>query len=92
MNYNGPTTEAETDWKAWLFNRPTRPFDAKMHAMWMGYSEITSGTIGGWMSHFVNLVHYVTGCGLPKSASHGADDTPRQTILTAPARPDRRHP
>ena len=66
--YKGPATEAETDWKAWLYNRPARPFDAKMHAMWMGYSEITSGTIGGWMSHFVNLVHCVTGCGLPKSA------------------------
>ncbi|HSW44718.1 MAG TPA: Gfo/Idh/MocA family oxidoreductase, partial [Phycisphaerae bacterium] len=68
MNYKGPATEAETDWKAWLYNRPSRPFDAKLHAMWMGYSEITSGTIGGWMSHFVNLVHFVTGCGFPKSA------------------------
>jgi len=67
VHYKGPATETETDWKAWLYNRPYRPFDAKMHAMWMGYSEITSGTIGGWMSHFVNLVHYVTGCGLPKS-------------------------
>jgi predicted dehydrogenase len=68
VNYRGPATEAETDWKAWLYSRPARPFDAKMHAMWMGYSEITSGTIGGWMSHFINLVHYVTGCGFPKSA------------------------
>lgn len=67
INYTGPKTEEETDWKAWLYNRPARPFDAKMAAMWMGYSEITSGTIGGWMSHFVNLVHYVTDCGLPKS-------------------------
>ncbi len=68
VGYKGPETEAETDWKAWLYNRPYRPFDAKMHAKWMGYSEITSGTIGGWMSHFINMVHYVTGCGLPKAA------------------------
>ena len=68
VSYKGPATEAETDWKAWLYNRPARPFDAKMHAMWMGYREITSGTIGGWMSHFINLVHFVTGCGFPKSA------------------------
>ena len=39
-----------------------------MHAKWMGYKELTSGTIGGWMSHFINFVHCVTGCGYPTSA------------------------
>lgn len=68
MHYSGPAKEEETDWKAFLYNRPARPFDANLHAKWMGYSEITSGTIGGWMSHFVNLVHVVTGCAAPVSA------------------------
>lgn len=69
IHYKGPATEAETDWKAFLYNRPDRPFDAHLHACWMGYHEITSGTIGGWMSHFINLVHFVTGCGFPVSAT-----------------------
>jgi predicted dehydrogenase len=61
VGYQGPQTEADTDWKAWLYNRKDRPFNAHMHASWMGYWEITSGTIGGWMTHFINMVHYVTG-------------------------------
>ena len=69
VGYQGPKTEADTDWKAWLYNRPDRPFDANMCAKWMGYKEITSGTIGGWMTHFINFVHFVTGCGFPVSAT-----------------------
>jgi len=68
VGYTGPETEADTDWKAFLYNRPERPFDPVMHAKWMGYIELTSGTIGGWMSHFVTLVHFVTGCKAPVSA------------------------
>jgi len=67
--YDGPKTEADTDWKAWLYNRKDRPFDADLHAKWMGYWEITSGTIGGWMTHFINMVHYVTGAQAPVSAT-----------------------
>lgn len=69
VNYPGPKAEADTDWKAFLFNRKDRPFDAHMHACWMGYKDITSGTIGGWMSHILNTVHYVTGCDFPVSAA-----------------------
>ena len=69
VGYPGPKNEADTDWKAWLYNRKDRPFDAHMHASWMGYWEITSGTIGGWMTHFINAVHYVTGAAAPVSAT-----------------------
>jgi len=65
VNYKGPKTEAETDWKAFLYGRKDRPFDAHMHASWMGYHEFSSGPIGGWMAHFINLVHFVTGCDYP---------------------------
>jgi len=67
VHYKGPATEAETDWKAFLYNRKMRPFDAHMHACWMGYWDITSGTIGGWMTHFINTVHFVTGAQAPVS-------------------------
>jgi len=69
VHYKGPNTEAETDWKAFLYNRKDRPFDAHQHACWMGYHDFTSGAIGGWMSHFINLVHFVTGCEPPVSAT-----------------------
>ena len=69
INYKGPQSEAETDWDAFLYGRPKRPFDAHLHACWMGYYDITSGAIGGWMSHFINTVHFVTGCGMPVAAT-----------------------
>lgn len=69
FGYKGPESEADTNWRAWLYNREYRPFDAHLHAKWMGYKEITSGTIGGWMAHFINTVHYVTGCDFPISAT-----------------------
>lgn len=69
MHYQGPETEAETDWSAFLYNRPHRPFDARVHARWMGYQDFSNGPIGGWMSHFSNLVHYVTDCDFPISAT-----------------------
>ena len=69
MYYEGPQSEAETDWKAFLYNRKYRPFDANQHARWMGYHDFSSGAICGWMSHFSNLVHFVTGCGYPITAT-----------------------
>ena len=32
IGYAGPAAEADTDWKAWLYNRKDRPFDAHMCA------------------------------------------------------------
>jgi len=69
MYYRGPKTAAETDWNAFLCNREHRPFDAHQHASWMGYHDFSSGAIGGWMSHFINFVHFVTGCGFPVAAA-----------------------
>jgi predicted dehydrogenase len=64
--YVGPEKESDTDWKAFLFNRPYRSFDSDQHGAWMGYRDFSTGTVGGWMSHFSDLVHFITGCGFPK--------------------------
>ena len=70
--YACPASEADTDWKAFLYNRADRPFDADQHGCWMGYHDFSSGPIGGWMSHFSDFVHGVTGCGFPLAAvAHG---------------------
>ncbi|HOA72654.1 MAG TPA: Gfo/Idh/MocA family oxidoreductase [Phycisphaerae bacterium] len=65
-NYQ-PTVEREsdTDWKAFLFGLPDRPFDGEACGGWMGYRPFSTGPVGGWMSHFSDLIHYVTGCDFP---------------------------
>jgi len=67
--YTGPQKEEQTDWKAFLYDKPYRPFDPDQHAAWMGYHDFSSGPIGGWMSHFSNFVHAVTGCECPVAAT-----------------------
>ncbi|MGC9328163.1 MAG: Gfo/Idh/MocA family oxidoreductase, partial [Candidatus Hinthialibacter sp.] len=68
-HYPCPKSEAETDWQAFLFNRPYRPFNPDQHGCWMGYRDFTSGTVGGWMSHLSDFVHFITDCGFPKTAT-----------------------
>jgi len=63
-----PIKESDVDWKAFLGPLPDRPFNAKLLAGWYGYRETSSGPIGGFMSHFIDLVHYITGEKFPKSA------------------------
>ncbi len=67
--YRGPQRQEETDWKAFLYGKPYRPFDPDQHAAWMGYHDFSSGPIGGWMSHFSNFAHAVTGCECPVAAT-----------------------
>lgn len=67
--YQGPKSESETNWKAFLYNRKDRPFDANQHAKWMGYHEFSSGAIAGWLPHFINTLHFVTGCDGPVAAT-----------------------
>lgn len=66
--YKGEVKEEDTDWKAFLYNRSYRPFDSDQHRAWMGYRDFSTGPVGGWMSHFSDLIHFVTGCGFPISA------------------------
>ncbi|MFH1744120.1 MAG: Gfo/Idh/MocA family oxidoreductase [bacterium] len=66
--YALPEKEEDTDWKAFLYNRPVRPFNPDQHGSWMGYAEFSPCTIGGWMSHLCDFIHYVTDCGFPVSA------------------------
>ena len=67
--YKGPEKKQDTNWKGFLHDKSPRPFDADQHASWMGYSDFSSGPIGGWMAHFSNFVHAVTGCDCPTTAT-----------------------
>jgi predicted dehydrogenase len=58
--------EEDTDWKAFLFNRKDRPFDANQQAGWFGYRDFSRGPHSNLMVHFIDLVHHVMGVPYPK--------------------------
>ncbi|MHC4680722.1 MAG: Gfo/Idh/MocA family protein [Planctomycetota bacterium] len=57
----------DVDWKEFLGDRPYRPFDPLLYSGWYGYREFSDGPIPGQGSHFIDLVHYITGA---KFATH----------------------
>lgn len=60
--------EEDVDWKEFLMDRPARPFNALQYAAWYGYREFSDGSVPGLGSHFIDLVHYITGAKFPTSA------------------------
>jgi predicted dehydrogenase len=58
--------EADVDWKAFLMHRKFRPWDADQYAGWYGYREFSRGPHTGFMAHFADLLHFVTGAKYPK--------------------------
>ncbi len=58
----------DVDWKEFLGDRPMRPFDPLLYSGWYGYREFSDGPIGGFASHFIDLVHYITGARFPTSS------------------------
>jgi predicted dehydrogenase len=60
-----PVTESDVDWKAFLMHHKPRPWNADQYAGWYGYRDFSLGPQTGFMSHFVDLVHYVTGAKFP---------------------------
>src|SRR5579864_8485334 len=81
-NYHGPRwrgrpevkeiREQDTDWRAWLMNKPYRPFDPQLYFEFRLYKEFSSGIPDQWMSHAIDLVHWFMGDNYPVSVvSHG---------------------
>jgi len=57
----------DVDWNEFLMDRPTRPFDPLLYSGWYGYREFSDGPVPGLGSHFIDLVHYITGAKFPSS-------------------------
>ena len=67
-NYHGPRwrgrpevkmiREQDTDWRAWLMTKKSRPFDPQLYFEFRLYKEFSSGIPDQWMSHGMDLVHY----------------------------------
>jgi len=57
----------DVDWKEFLSDRPLRPFRSDIYSGWYGYSDFTHGPISGLGSHFIDMVHFITGASFPEA-------------------------
>ena len=57
----------DVDWKEFLSDRPMRPFNSDLYSGWYGYADFSHGPISGFGSHFIDMVHYITGAKFPES-------------------------
>jgi predicted dehydrogenase len=57
-----------TNWEAFLMNAKPQPWSEEVYTAWMGYRPFSNGAFGGYMTHFTDLVHYITGVTPPQSA------------------------
>ena len=60
--------EKDVDWREFLMHRPMRPFNPVQFSGWYGFLDFSDGPVPGLASHFVDLVHYITGAKMPKYA------------------------
>ena len=60
--------EEDVDWAEFLMDRPMRPFNPVTFTGWYGYREFSDGPVPGLASHYVDLVHSITGARFPRSA------------------------
>lgn len=63
---------ADVDWEAFLLDLPKRPFEPKLLRQWQLYRQTSNGLSGLWMTHYADLVNFMTGAKFPASAvAHG---------------------
>jgi predicted dehydrogenase len=76
-NYHGPRwrgrpevqqiREEDTDWRKWLLTKPYRPFDPRAYFEFRLYREFSSGIPDQWMTHAIDMVHYMLDDHFPTS-------------------------
>ena len=66
-SYVKDVKKKDVDWKEFLMDVPDRPFDPVVYSGWYGYREFSDGSVPGLGSHFIDLVHYITGAEFPTS-------------------------
>ena len=66
-NYLKDVRPEDVDWAEFLGDRPPRPFRADLYSGWYGYLEFSRGPISGYGSHFLDLVHFITGAKFPET-------------------------
>lgn len=59
--------EEDTDWRRWLLSKPYRPFDPRAYFEFRLYRDFSSGIPDQWMSHGIDMIHYLLDDHFPKS-------------------------
>jgi predicted dehydrogenase len=59
--------ESDVDWKAFLMGKADRPFDARIYRSFRLFREFSGAIIDQWMSHSIDMVHFLTGEPYPLS-------------------------
>jgi len=59
--------EADTDWKRYLINHPSQPFDARKYLEFRLFWPFSSGIPDQWLVHQIDTVHWFTGLPHPRS-------------------------
>jgi len=57
----------DLDWQEFTLGRTDKPFDPVFYSGWYGHREFSDGPVPGLGSHFLDLVHYITGAQFPRS-------------------------
>jgi len=57
----------DVDFDEFLMDQPKRPFDPVLYSGWYGYRDFSDGPVPGLGSHYIDLVHYITGAKFPTS-------------------------
>ena len=64
--------EQDVDWKRFLMGKRYRPFDPHQYMEWRLFRDFSSGIPDQWMSHMIDVVHWLTGEQFPSSVvAHG---------------------
>jgi len=66
-SYVKDVKKEDVDWNEFLGDRPSQPFDPVRYSGWYGYRDFSDGPVPGLGSHFIDLVHYITGAKFPTS-------------------------
>lgn len=76
----------DVDWNEFLGDAPKRDFCPVRYSAWYGFRDYSDGPIPQLGSHFIDLVHYITGATFPTScvASGGTFTWNDQYGFTAP--------
>ena len=61
--------KSDVEWSEFLMHLPNRSFDAGLFTGWFGYRDYSDGPVPQLASHFIDMVHYVTGATLPISST-----------------------
>ena len=59
--------EEDVDWKEFLGDRSSRPFNADEYSAWYGYYDFSHGPIPNLGAHFIDAMHFVTDAKFPES-------------------------